>query len=133
MSSARFLVKVVSRIRSVGLLNFSVASHLARWMATNLELRGKRFRWRFDLHGVEMLLYDFFRTDVWDVAEDPPPGTRIHFVKATESDVMPEAECARVEAASRMGRTSVHRVHAGHWIHVDNPDYLVALLVRELD
>ncbi len=115
------------------LIDLQVVPYVARWMATNLELRGRRFRWRFDLNGVEALLYDFFRTDVWDVAEDPPPGTRIHFVKATESDVMPEAECSRVEAAGHRGRSLVHRIHAGHWVHVDNPDDLLTVLLRELD
>lgn len=115
------------------LIDLQVAPYVARWMATNLELRGKRFRWGFDMNGVETLLYDFFRTDVWDVADRPPEDTRIHFVKATESDVMPEAECVRIESATNGDRTFVHRIHAGHWVHVDNPDDLLALLVRELD
>lgn len=114
------------------LIDLQVVPYVARWMATNLELSGKRFRWRFDLNGVEALLYDFFRTDVWDVVENPPPGTRIHFVKATESDVMPEVECARVEALRQQGRSFVHRVHGGHWVHVDSPNELLAILLREL-
>jgi pimeloyl-ACP methyl ester carboxylesterase len=123
-----------SRSEAVELLvERQVVPFVAHWMATNLEWRDGRFRWRLDLDGLEALLDDFFRTDLWDVAEGPPDGTHIHFVKATESDVMPEAECARLENGFLGRGTSLHRVHGGHWIHVDNPDDLLAVLGRELD
>jgi hypothetical protein len=101
-------------------------------MATNLEWKEGRFFWRLDLEGLESLLDDFFRTDLWDVVEGPPSETHLHFVKASESDVMPEAECARLEDGSPRGDISVHRVHGGHWIHVDNPADLLTVLSREL-
>ncbi len=122
-----------SRDEAAGRLEaHGVAPFVARWMATNLERRDGGYRWIFDLDGLESLLDDFFRTDLWDMAESPPEPTRVHFVKATESDVMTEAECERLEGPRASDRTAVHRLHGGHWIHVDDPDGLLALLVAEL-
>ena len=122
-----------SRTEVVDLLvERQVIPFVAHWMATNLELKDGRFRWRLDLDGLEALLDDFFRTDLWDVLERPWGETQLHFVKATESDVMPEAECARLENGSLGGDISVHRVHGGHWIHVDNPVDLLTVLSRGL-
>lgn len=108
--------------------------HVARWMATNLgPEEGGGYEWRLDLDGIAALLDDFFRTDVWEIVEAPPPGLAVEFVKASESDVLTEAECERVEAAAAAGApVSVHRLHGGHWIHVDDPDGLLALLVDRL-
>ncbi|MGH7539618.1 MAG: alpha/beta fold hydrolase [Gemmatimonadota bacterium] len=106
-----------------------LAPRVARWMATNLVLgRDGVYRWRFDLDGLEDLLDDFFRTDVWGVVERAPEGMSLEFVKATESDVLSEAECVRLEAPPARDYVTLHRLQGGHWIHVDDPDGLVELL-----
>lgn len=102
---------------------------VARWMSTNLVEGGGGLRWRFDLDGIEALLEDFFRTDLWDVVEAPPPGLELHFLKATDSDVLPEEACERVEAAGRAnGRVYLHRVPGGHWLHIASPAEVLAVL-----
>lgn len=106
---------------------------LAQWMAMNLQPADGRYRWRLDFDGVEVMLRDFFRTELWDVVEQPPAGVELHFVQATESDVLDDDAAARVEAAGRAhGRVHLHRVPGGHWINTDNPDAVLALLAREL-
>lgn len=106
---------------------------VAQWMATNLEPADGAYRWRLDLEALESLLQDFFRTDLWDVVENPPPGLEIHFLKAERSDVLTEAACQRIEAAGRRtGRVFLHRVDGGHWLNADNPDAVVSLLTRGL-
>lgn len=109
-----------------------VARHVAQWMATNLVRAERGYEWRFDLAGLEALLDDFFRRDLWDVVETPPDDTTIHVVRATGSDVIGEGEMERFRHAGASGRVSVHELHGGHWLNVDDPDGLLRLLVAEL-
>ena len=107
------------------------ASPVAHWMGTNLELVGGAFVWRFSRADMEELLDDFFRRDLWDVVGSPPTGTDIHFVRASESDVMPPEELQRVRD-SPSARVHAHEIHGGHWLHQDNPSDLLALVASEL-
>jgi pimeloyl-ACP methyl ester carboxylesterase len=106
---------------------------VAAWMASNLRFSHGRYVWRLDFDVMEALLRDFFRVDLWDVVEDPPPGTVLHFVKANDSTVLSEEGCARIEEARRRhGRVFLHRVAGGHWLHVDNPEAILRLLATHL-
>jgi esterase len=106
---------------------------LAQWMAMNLEPHEGRYRWRLDIDGVEEMLRDFFRTELWEVVEDPPAAVDLHFVKATRSDTLDEESEARVTRASRSGdRVHLHHLEAGHWLNADNPDAVVELLTEVL-
>jgi len=107
------------------------SAHVAQWMATNLVSSERGYVWRFDLAGIASLLEDFFRRDLWDVVEAPPGGTEVHLVRASESDVMPAAELERARALVS-GRTFGHELHGGHWLHVDNPGGLLALVAGRL-
>lgn len=111
-----------------------VATPVARWMATNL-VEGEEggWRWRIDVDMMESLLRDFFDLDLWEVVEEPPAGTHVHLVKATESSVLSGEALERIEAAAASSaRVHLHRVEGGHWLNADNPDALVELLAREL-
>jgi len=107
-----------------------LAVDVAHWMGTNLELADGRYRWRFDLADMEELLDDFFRRDLWDVVERPPEPTGIHFVRGSESDVMPISEYIRARELAATGHVSVHEIHGGHWLHHDNPEDLLALVAN---
>jgi esterase len=123
-----------SRAEAVsGLEEHGYASAIAQWMAMNLEHHDGLYRWRLDLDGVEEMLRDYFRTDVWETVESPPAGLEVHIVKATESSAIGEAAAKRVEAAhARHGRTHLHRVEGGHWLNTDNPEAVLRLLVEGL-
>jgi pimeloyl-ACP methyl ester carboxylesterase len=118
------------------LIALGVAPPVAQWMALNLEREREDslvFQWRLDPADMEALLADFFRTDLWTVVDDPPPGLEVHVVKAEESSVLSAAACRRIlEAERRHGRVHLHRVAGGHWVNADNPDALVELLEAEL-
>jgi pimeloyl-ACP methyl ester carboxylesterase len=105
---------------AAGLVASGFAPSVARWMVTNLVRRGEVYRWRFDLDGVETMLVDFFRVDAWEVVEHPPAGVELHFVKASESDVLTEEECSRIER-TRSEAVYLHRIAGGHWLNADNP------------
>lgn len=106
---------------------------LGQWLAMNLERTGEgRFRWRLDWEGVEEMLRDYFRADVWGVIEDPPEGVAIHLVKGTESGAISVEEVARAEAASQASPVFIHQVAGGHWLNTDNPEAVSALLIENL-
>lgn len=112
------------------------ASHPRRvgeWMATNLAERDDGLRWGLNLDGLEALLEDFFRVDLWSVVERPPAGVEIHVVRAEDSDVLSDEACRRVERAGEAnGQTRLHRLEGGHWLNVSNPDGMIDLLRRRL-
>lgn len=106
---------------------------VATWMASNLESGEGGLWWRFHPDDMKGLLHDFFRTDLWPIVEDPPPGVELRFLKATDSDVVSQEECDRIEAAGRAGASvRLDRVMGGHWLNVDNPAALVDLLASGL-
>jgi esterase len=106
---------------------------LAQWMAMNLEPQDGVYRWSLDWSAMEALLVDFFRTELWEVVEDPPAGLEVHFARATRSDTLDDEAVARVEAAGRAtGRVFLHHLEGGHWINTDNPDAVVELLSEKL-
>jgi pimeloyl-ACP methyl ester carboxylesterase len=108
------------------------APPVAQWMSTNVDAGSDgAYRWRLDLDVMEALLVDFFRTDAWSVVEAPPAGCAIHVVRASDSEVLDERACARIEAAAAAtGRVHLHHVEGGHWLNADNPDALERLLVE---
>lgn len=106
---------------------------LGNWLAMNLEREGDRFRWRLDWDGLEEMLRDYFRTDVWGVVESPPERVEVHVVKATESEAIDAAAAERIRAAEGAGgRTRLHLVEGGHWLNTENPEALLRLLAETL-
>ena len=106
---------------------------LGQWLAMNLERTDEgRFRWRLDWAGVEEMLRDYFRTDTWGGIENPPEGVEIRIVKGTESEAIPAADVARIEAAGREKSVFIHQIAGGHWLNTENPDAVTELLIQYL-
>ena len=104
---------------------------IARWLAMNLqrtETGGHRFG--PDLATIHALIEDYARKDLWEVVEHPPLHATLDFVIGGRSPVWSAADRKRIERIARNEpRVSVHELpKAGHWVHVDAPDALVALL-----
>jgi pimeloyl-ACP methyl ester carboxylesterase len=107
------------------------APSVANWMVTNLHRERGRFRWRFDLSGVEELMEDFFEIDAWEVVEQPPAGLQLHFVRATRSRLLTREERSRLEGLTGP-QVHLHDVEGGHWLNADNPEAVLDLLDRYL-
>lgn len=137
------VVRVVAALRTVALplprrdsvverltaLGFSAG--LAQWMTTNLRpAPDGGFVWRFDLDGIEAMLEDYARTDAWPWLQSPERRARVDVVRAERSERWSDEELARFAAAPPTLRLHV-LPNAGHWLHVDNPDGLHALLLRD--
>ena len=109
---------------------------VARWMAANVARRGGDGGGvgggGIDPDEMEAYLRDYFRVDAWDVVEEPPEGTAIHFVKASASSALDAEAVARIRGAGRGGRVFLHEVEGGHWLNAENPDAVVELLARTL-
>lgn len=103
------------------------------WLGMNLERDGDGFVWKLDWEGVEEMLRDYFRTDVWESVENPPGGAEVRLISATRSEAIDSEAAKRIEAAgARTGQTRLFRVEAGHWLNVDNPDAVLDLLAEHL-
>jgi pimeloyl-ACP methyl ester carboxylesterase len=107
----------------------------AQWMSSNLERSPDGiYKWRINLKVMEELLQSFFATDLWDVVENPPGKSVIHFVRASEANTLDEDSLMRLrQAVSKSnGRVRIHDVKGGHWLNADNPDAIVDLMSKEL-
>ncbi|MDH3199261.1 MAG: alpha/beta hydrolase [Myxococcales bacterium] len=104
---------------------------IAQWLAMNLN-RNDDGSHSFgpDLSAIRSLIEDYAKTDLWPVVESPSAGSTIHVVIGGRSSVFSRLDRARVEAvAGRDPGVFVHIIEdAGHWVHVDAAEELVALL-----
>jgi len=106
-------------------------SPIARWLAMNLQRTddGKR-SFGPDLRVIRDLLADYASTDGWGVIEALPEECTLDVVIGGRSAVFSRSDRERLERIAEQNRNvSVHVVErAGHWVHVDAADALVALL-----
>jgi esterase len=107
---------------------------IADWLAMNVRRDDDGFRLRLDLDAVEALLDDYFTVDLWPVLERAEAARVFHVVVAERSDAFDDADRARLaEIAARAPNVHVHLIAgAGHWVHVDAPDALFAVVAAGL-
>lgn len=135
------VVKVMGALRSVPLplarreqvvtelLDRGLPRPMALWMTTNLGPVPGGFGFRFDLDGAGRLITDYFAVDAWPFLARPRPGPAVEMVRAARSDRWDEATLARFAALPATVPTRLHLLEdAGHWLHADNPNGLLALL-----
>ena len=120
-----------------------LSSGIAEWMSTNLKREGQGYTWVFDLDAIEALMADYFRVDLWPFlaeARQRPASTsrqrsalEIRLVVAERSDRWTPALRERARRLPPETRVVYHELpRSGHWVHVDNPDDLLALLREHL-
>ena len=128
--------EVIDRITSEGL-----SSGLAQWLATNLERKSEGFVWRLDLNAIDELLDDYFSLDLWSFLEDLAAGSpalqsplpHIHLVVAQNSDRWSGTMKERALGLPTSEHFTLHELaNSGHWVHVDNPDGLLAFFNEAL-
>jgi pimeloyl-ACP methyl ester carboxylesterase len=74
---------------------------------------------------------DYYAQDLWSVIEKPPGETRVHLVIGERSTSFSEADRNRAaQIAAANGRVTVDVLPAGHWVHVDDPEGLLDVLIR---
>jgi pimeloyl-ACP methyl ester carboxylesterase len=110
---------------------------LAQWLAASLQKEGDKdddhVRFTLDLNEMRALMLDYFRRDLWPVVEHPPGATRVHLVIGDRSESYSPADRARAERiAASSDRVTVDVLPAGHWVHVDDPDGLLRVLLGRI-
>lgn len=105
------------------------ARTLGQWLAMNLVPRPDgSYALEVDLDAFHALLVDYYARDLWD--ELYQPGSDVEIVIAEQSSSIDEADRARLETAPP--HVHVHRIAAGHWLHMEAPDAVVDLLASQL-
>ena len=105
---------------------------IAQWLAMNLRRTDDGERtFGPDLNVIRELLEDYARIDCWGVVDALPTGCTLDVVIGGRSEVFSPADRARIKrVAEHNSAISVHVLEgAGHWVHVDAPDALVALFM----
>jgi esterase len=102
---------------------------LAHWLAMSLvpEPSGT-LALRFDFAALREMLADYHATDLWDALE--APGGDVEVVVAERSPSLSAADLGRLAAAPP--HVHVHRILAGHWLHIDAPAAVVDLFASHL-
>jgi pimeloyl-ACP methyl ester carboxylesterase len=115
------------------LMGLGLSSGTANWLATNLQRMDDGFVWRFNLEAISELMLDYFRMDLWAVLEHPTSDSDLRVVVAERSDRWAPENRARIQRMADETAISLHVVpNAGHWLHVDNPGFLLELMGRDL-
>jgi pimeloyl-ACP methyl ester carboxylesterase len=110
-----------------------LSSGLAEWMATNLKREGQRYSWLFDIDAIEELMADYFDVDLWGYLAEPRERPELQLVVAERSDRWTPELRARARALPPETRVMYHELtNSGHWVHVDNPEGLLALMREHL-
>ena len=120
---------------------------VAAWLASQLVPAPGGLAWGFDLDGANALLASYASTDAWPLLRHPPPGLALRVVvggasdrwSAAERERLAEAQAGSAAAAAAValsaggappGSLDVHVLEkAGHWVHSDDPEGLLGLLV----
>jgi esterase len=103
---------------------------IAQWLAMNVVAEDDRYVLRLDPAAIRQMLADYFAQDLWAVAFDAScPGT-LELVIAERSTTLDASDRERLAAPPT--HVHVHRVDAGHWLHVEAPANVVELLVSRL-
>jgi esterase len=107
------------------------AMPFAQWLAMNVvHDPDDGFRLRLDLAAMREMLADYYAQDLWSVALDPAlPGT-LEVVIAEQSATLDAGDRERLAAPPP--HLHVHRIDAGHWLHMEAAANVVELVVRSL-
>ncbi len=108
---------------------------LANWMTTNLRREADGFYWRFHLPGVKELILDYAKMDLLGPLEKGSVAGRIELLRAgrTQWPQLDIVRMAGMSAESKSGFTYHVLPDCGHWVHVEKPQELLALMASSLD
>ena len=113
------------------LVHDGLPQSLAAWLSMNLRRTSTgAVAWTLDLAAIQRLLDDYLRADLTRLYEAPPAAVEVMVVAGGASSAWPPSARARVEEAGRRhGRARVEVLErAGHWVHADDPEGLLALM-----
>ena len=105
-----------------------LASFLIDWLLTSTRQDADGWRFVYDLAAIRQMLTSYLTTD-FGTALEHWSGTELHLVRAERSERWRAPWVERLEALDQAGVIGFHLLpNAGHWVQVDNPTGLQALL-----
>lgn len=105
----------------------------AQWLTTNLRLvsnQPETYTWKMDVPVIEALFQAFLATDLWPTVHASDADVRLHFVHAEKNSMWTPAILRTLEDLAPRGVHSHLLAKSGHWVHIDNPDGLLAIIQR---
>ena len=105
------------------LARFGLSAAVVEWMLTNLRAGGEGYVWRIDARALHDALPRVQSQDLWPVVE--AAKVPIHAVRGGRSPYVDDDDVRRMTACGVRVDTLAD---AGHYVHVDAPAALVALL-----
>ncbi|MEJ7734515.1 MAG: alpha/beta hydrolase [Polyangiaceae bacterium] len=107
---------------------------VADWLAMSVRRSGDGLRLRIDLAAARGMMEDYFARDLWRVVEGAVGTDTLDVVVGGRSDVLRPADRARLrEIAARNPAVRVTVLeNAGHWVHAEDPEGLLAVLASAL-
>jgi esterase len=109
---------------------------ISTWLGMNLDRGDDGFRFTLSLSRIRTLLASYFATDCWPALECLvlDPGPAFHLVIGARSKVFDQGERERAEAlaARSGGRCTVDVLPTGHWVHVDDFEGTVRVLLTRV-
>ncbi len=108
---------------------------IAEWLAMNVRRGDDGLRLRLDLGAIRALVDDYLAQDLFGAIASPEAARHVHVVLGGRSRAVSTADRARLAAlAAATPRVSVDVLpRAGHWLHVDDPNGLLAVVTGALD
>jgi pimeloyl-ACP methyl ester carboxylesterase len=121
------------------LVERGLSGPIAQWMTTNLTplaektAEGLGFRFKFNLEATIEMLHDYGRRDFWPalMAHTAPP--QFSFVRGARSDRWTADELGRLRDAVAAGVVVDHVLPTGHWVHTDDPEGLLEIVVSLIE
>lgn len=112
------------------LVGRGLSDPIAQWMTTNLN---GEMRWKFNLENIPPMLLSFGKLDLWPALWSKREGLHVHLVRGGRSDRWSPAERGHVDEAVAARVVVDHVVdHAGHWVHTDDPQGLLSIVLASL-
>ena len=105
---------------------------LVDWIGSNLkniDSKGDELEFVFDIDVAHDLYKSYRETDSWDAFENTQTAS-MYVVKAANSTRWSNESIDRLKSSSRS--KFMELANAGHWVHTDNPDGLLEMLVSEI-
>lgn len=115
---------------------YNMNKTIAMWMASNLKPAEGGFEWIFDLDIANELLTNFSKQNFHEMIENVATQQEVHLVMAGRNKEWTQEIVVGLENIQRnpLGRFQMHNLEkAGHWVHVDDLEGLLELMVRALN